>query len=246
MFDKYLAHTFGDPLSQLPSNVKDALEAYFCFVHPTQVSDHAQDHSKIAVIRITDATLTADLKTYLLTYRQKGYVLLCLSNFSVPLISLYPGVWLINFQTGSAPPFRLLSAVIREFNSLDIAPMSKQKNNDITITEPLNSDSIFSLLYMMEMQLSEELREDDIADQYGYSVAYFSRTFHNLLGVSFRNYLCRKRIAFAKRLLIEQPNTKIAVVALQCGYKDLSYFNRIFKKKVGMSPGKYKVLALSS
>lgn len=248
MFDKYLARTFGDPLSQLPANAKDALEAYFCFIKHNHTPDdlpNNQQSNKIALIRITAPILDSDIKNTLLSYRQEGYFLLCLSDFSAPIVNVYPGIWLINFQASATTPFRLVSAIIRELDDLNIPSLSSLKY-DYSVKEPLNASSVFPLLYMIEMQLTEELREDDIANKYGYSVAYFSRTFHSLLGISFRDYLCRKRIAFAKRLLIEQPNTKIAVIALQCGYKDLSYFNRIFKKKVGISPGKYKTLALTS
>ncbi len=244
MFDKYLARTFGDPLSQLPTNAKDALEAYFCFIKHNHTPDDLPNN-KIGLIRITDPIFDPEVKSTLLSYRQDGYFLLCLSDSSAPIVNVYPGIWMINFHASSTTPFRLVSAIIRELDDLNIPSLSALKY-DYPAKEPLNSSSVFPLLYMIEMQLAEELREDEIADQYGYSVAYFSRTFHNLFGISFRDYLCRKRIAFAKRLLIEQPNTKIAVIALQCGYKDLSYFNRIFKKKVGISPGKYKTLALSS
>lgn len=246
MFEKYLARTFGDPLSQLSSNAKDALEAYFCLIKQHHApNETVQAHNRIGLLKITTPNVDNELRETLISYRNNGYFLLCLSDYSAPIVSIYPGIWLINFHASSATPFRLISAIIREFDELNIPTLSALKY-DCSAREPLNSSSLFPLLYLIETQLEGELREDDLASQYGYSVAYFSRTFHSLLGISFRDYLCRKRIALAKRLLIEQPNTKIAVIALQCGYKDLSYFNRIFKKKVGLSPGKYKTLALTS
>ncbi|RQW63031.1 AraC family transcriptional regulator [Vibrio viridaestus] len=248
MFKKYLATTFGDPINDLSRNSKDAIEAYFCLVDFEQGAQQlSPSGTKIGLVRLQSDYIDARTQKTLFEYRNQGYFLLCLNNNSSALCSLYPGVWSLNFQASTSTPFRLMSAVVREIDAMNIPSMSltSQYIKGIGKT-PLTPNSILSLLYTIETQIEHELREDQIAEKYGYSVAYFSRTFHHLLGISFRDYLCRKRIALAKRLLIEQPNTKIAIVALQCGYKDLSYFNRIFKKKVGTSPGEYKKLALTS
>jgi len=247
MLNKYLVSQFGHPINQLPQNTQDAIGAYFCLIDGIKHSSLLKDTSqKVGLLNIESSVLTSSIDKTLLNYRDNGYLLLCLNTFSAPFATLHPGIWSVNFQACTTSPFRLIATIVSHIENMKISPMSSPSLYTFQNSDAFTTDPLFSLLYTIEIQLSNELREDDFANQYGYSVAYFSRTFHHLLGVSFREYLCRKRIALAKRLLIEQPNTKIIIIALQCGYKDLSYFNRIFKKKVGMSPGQYKKLALTS
>jgi AraC-like DNA-binding protein len=56
----------------------------------------------------------------------------------------------------------------------------------------------------------------------------------------FRDYITEKRISLAKKMLTEEDSMKIAYIAYQCGYRDVSYFSRIFKKKTGLSPASYR------
>ncbi|UUM30084.1 helix-turn-helix domain-containing protein [Vibrio japonicus] len=102
------------------------------------------------------------------------------------------------------------------------------------------------VLQFLDKNLNEEIREEEVAAMCHYSTTYFSRYFHKHIGVSFRDYVIDKRIALAKQLLIEQPNIKVAYIAYQCGYQDTSYFARIFKKRVGVSPATYRQQLLKS
>ncbi len=85
-----------------------------------------------------------------------------------------------------------------------------------------------------------ELREEDAAALCHYSTTYFSKVFRRKVGMCFRDYVTAKRIALAKKMLTEDNSMKIAYIAYQCGYHDVSYFSRIFKKKTGFSPASYR------
>lgn len=102
-----------------------------------------------------------------------------------------------------------------------------------------NKDLVEILRYI-DNNLSRKIREEDIADYCHYSVTYFSKFFHKTIGVCFRDYLTLKRISLAKQLLSEKRKEKISFIAFQCGYNDVSYFSRIFKKKTGFSPAIYR------
>ncbi|CDT46539.1 conserved hypothetical protein [Vibrio coralliirubri] len=93
--------------------------------------------------------------------------------------------------------------------------------------------------YVMD-NINKEIRETEIAEKCHCSTTYFSKKFHLHFGVSFRDFVCDKRVLLAKKLIEADTESKIAVIAYQCGYKDVSYFSRIFKKRTGVTPASYR------
>lgn len=72
------------------------------------------------------------------------------------------------------------------------------------------------------------------------SPGYFSSLFRQHTGRNFLEYVAHLRIEHAKSLLAADPSRKIADVALQCGYQDLKYFRKLFKRHTGITPVSYK------
>lgn len=101
--------------------------------------------------------------------------------------------------------------------------------------------SINEVVEYIEHNLNESLSINDFAYNMNYSVSYFSKQFHALTGISFQDFIINKRVELAKTLL-HKPET-ITSVAYQCGFKDPSYFSRLFKKRTGMTPVEYKYRA---
>ena len=79
---------------------------------------------------------------------------------------------------------------------------------------------------------------DEIAGALCMSVSSFCRYFKEMTGTTFVNYLTDYRIKYAKRLLKER-RLKIVSIAEITGFDDVSYFNRTFKRKTGMTPTEY-------
>ncbi|MBR9874154.1 MAG: helix-turn-helix transcriptional regulator [Vibrionaceae bacterium] len=106
---------------------------------------------------------------------------------------------------------------------------------------PRNGKANFSeVVDYIANNIHRELREEDAAALCHYSTTYFSKVFRRKVGMCFRDYVTAKRIALAKKMLTEDDSMKIAYIAYQCGYHDVSYFSRIFKKKTGFSPASYR------
>ena len=79
------------------------------------------------------------------------------------------------------------------------------------------------------------LSVDDICEKIGFSKYYFCRTFHELTGktvVDFINYL---RCENARRLLAT-GRCNVSESAERSGFRNLSYFSKIFKKHMGILP----------
>jgi AraC-like DNA-binding protein len=73
----------------------------------------------------------------------------------------------------------------------------------------------------------------------GVSVAYLCRLFKAYTGKTVIGYLVERRIQAAMWKLREE-DTKIISIALACGFNDLAYFNRAFKRIVGTTPSGYR------
>lgn len=80
---------------------------------------------------------------------------------------------------------------------------------------------------------------EHLARQLNYSPQYISRKFKEQTGSSTMDYVIRLRMDEAKELLLATTAT-LQEVAVHVGYPDLMYFNRMFKKNVGITPGQYR------
>lgn len=71
------------------------------------------------------------------------------------------------------------------------------------------------------------------------SVTHFRREWGRLYGQTPMQYRDRMRLSRAKEFLASGYYT-VSEVAMRCGFEDVSYFVRFFKRHTGISPGKFK------
>lgn len=91
----------------------------------------------------------------------------------------------------------------------------------------------------VEANLHEDLGLELIAQRYFYNPSYFSILFKNNFGLSFTDFLVKARMQKARSLLL-QTDLKIVEIAKQVGYKDIKYFNKVFKKMFLYSPEEFR------
>jgi AraC-like DNA-binding protein len=72
----------------------------------------------------------------------------------------------------------------------------------------------------------------------GLSEKYFSSRFAKENGESFVEYLTNLRISKAKQLIMK-TDMKIYMISDAVGFNSVEHFTRVFKKRVGVSPGNY-------
>ncbi|MCF6313946.1 MAG: helix-turn-helix domain-containing protein [Verrucomicrobiales bacterium] len=87
--------------------------------------------------------------------------------------------------------------------------------------------------------LDEKLTLDRVSQVAGVSSFYFCKLFKQTTGLSFTEYINRRRVEWAKRKLLT-PDTRVTEVAFDVGYMSLSQFNRSFLKYAGESPTRYR------
>ncbi|MFM0521855.1 MULTISPECIES: AraC family transcriptional regulator [Caballeronia] len=95
------------------------------------------------------------------------------------------------------------------------------------------------VLSFIGKNLSQELRETELAELAGQSASAFSRYFRRHTGVPFVQYVNRLRINLACQLLMSDE-LSVTDICYQVGFNNLSNFNRQFLLLKQMSPTRWR------
>ncbi|MBN2222981.1 MAG: helix-turn-helix transcriptional regulator, partial [Vallitaleaceae bacterium] len=71
------------------------------------------------------------------------------------------------------------------------------------------------------------------------SAGYLGRIFKKQTGMAISDYIIKKRIIVAKQLLMK-TNLSITDISSRVGISYSSYFTKVFKDNVGMTPQEYR------
>ena len=105
---------------------------------------------------------------------------------------------------------------------------------------PQNAEArVTRALRMIDERPDADLGLGRLAREAGLSPYHFLRTFEHVAGVTPHQYVLRARLREAAiRLSLER--CKVLDVALDCGFGDVSNFNRAFRAQFGVSPRAYR------
>ncbi|MEJ0055678.1 MAG: AraC family transcriptional regulator [Bacteroidota bacterium] len=87
----------------------------------------------------------------------------------------------------------------------------------------------------------EEIRLETVAELAGMNISSFCRFFKKTTNKTFSHYLNEVRVGYACRLLMEHKYN-ISETCYECGFNNISNFNRQFKNIVKMPPSEYAKL----
>ncbi|AWV96747.1 AraC family transcriptional regulator [Arcticibacterium luteifluviistationis] len=111
---------------------------------------------------------------------------------------------------------------------LDVAPVGK--------SNPDRFHLVFS--YIIE-HFREQISLENVAEIAGLTTTSFCRYFKNITGKTFFEVILEYRIEAVVQLLVTS-NKRINEIAFETGFQDIPYFNRSFKKQIGMSPSQFR------
>ena len=91
----------------------------------------------------------------------------------------------------------------------------------------------------IERHFSEDITLEQLAGITGVSLQHFCRIFRGQTGMRPMEYLARKRISEAKRLL-SSTGRSVSEIAELTGYRDPTYFGAVFRRYEGTTPTEYR------
>ena len=124
--------------------------------------------------------------------------------------------------------------------------LSEDKNSRILATSTFanrddSSDSrrIQKVIDFLHENYQKEIHLADVAGHVNMSEVSFSRFMKKRTGKNYIEYLNDLRLGIASRHLIDTTKT-VAEISYECGFNNLSNFNRIFKKRKGVTPKEFR------
>jgi len=107
------------------------------------------------------------------------------------------------------------------------------------LDDPHAQEIIGRAMNYVSENLAGDVRLSDAARMAGMSESAFSRYFARASGQNFATLVRRLRIAHASKLLL-QSRRPVSAIAFEVGYRNLSNFNRQFRKETGETPTAYR------
>ena len=108
----------------------------------------------------------------------------------------------------------------------------------VTKHSPATQQIVWYAMAYIHTHYADSVSFQELANEANISASYLTRCFHKTLGITPVVYLNRYRVNQAKRLLAKRQQS-ISEVAWAVGFTDTSYFSRVFRREVGMSPSDY-------
>lgn len=105
--------------------------------------------------------------------------------------------------------------------------------------ERRRAEQIKSALRMIRRDYASPLTLEALASQAGMRGESFCRSFRQVTGRSPIDYVNYYRVECAAELLCATPQS-VTEIALSCGFNDLTYFSRVFRRHKGVSPRAYR------
>lgn len=114
-----------------------------------------------------------------------------------------------------------------------------QKDNKITLNHS-HSKKLKLVLDYIQQNISNSITIQELADICHFSSYYFMNFFKKYTGMTSIQYINTQRLELAATYLRKQDLT-IMDIALEVGFDNISYFNKLFKAKYHTTPKKYRL-----
>ncbi|MEA5500502.1 AraC family transcriptional regulator [Limnoraphis robusta] len=112
---------------------------------------------------------------------------------------------------------------------------SHEKHSIPRVKSGLSRHSLQQVIDYIEIYYSEAITITTLAQQVGLSEYHFLRCFKQSMGLTPYQYIIKKRLEMAEKLLIKTQQS-LAEIAVNCGFSSQSHMTNLFKQRLGKTP----------
>lgn len=114
-----------------------------------------------------------------------------------------------------------------------------ENHRDDRCIRPMAEGRLRQVIEYIADHYCENISSASISKKFGYDESYFCRLFRSVIGVRPMEYIRVLRLEKARRIM---ANEKISITeaALDCGFSDVNYFTRCFRRHYGVTAGAYR------
>ena len=152
-------------------------------------------------------------------------------------IQLMPRLVRLGQQQGFGSVLDLLS-ILHDL-SISVNMQTLSDANFSNVVSSYNSRRVEKAMDYMNANYHKTVTLAQVAKLNSMTEVSFSRFFKSRTGITFIDSLLELRLGHASRLLIDTTQT-VCEVAYNCGFNNISNFNRLFRKKKGCTPKEFR------
>lgn len=119
--------------------------------------------------------------------------------------------------------------------------LAMEYTREVAVYHETSADTklIRDAIRIIQRNLFEIIRIDDIAKELSVSRGYLSKAFHKEVGQTISDYITKNKIAEAKRQLRSSQRSLSSISDL-LKFSSQSHFTKVFKREIGMTPKQYR------
>lgn len=107
------------------------------------------------------------------------------------------------------------------------------------VKDEVSDDRVQKVLSFIRKNLNKKIEVTELAEMSCLSKDHFIRIFKNETGEAPMSYIISRKLERAM-LILATEDVPVKTIAFNLGFEDHSYFNRLFKSRMGITPQQYR------
>ena len=124
---------------------------------------------------------------------------------------------------------------IEEILFMAVADFYRNCRQDEIYSDPL----VVKVIQYFWTHIGEEITRDSLLKEFSVNKNVLNDAFNKEVGMPCMSYLENMRMA-AARSDLQYTDRTISEISLACGYSDMNYFSKVFKKHTGLTPSEFQ------